>query len=186
MNAPLNTLFTDIHAHMLPGSTDAPEGILVSLTPEEAERVLSHPDLKGKFSVGIHPWDTGRPVDWPRFEEMLRHPAVIAVGECGLDRLKGAPIEVQEEIFRRQIHLAEALGMPMILHVVKALDILLRLRRRERPSTEWVLHGFRGNAAQATQLLNAGLSLSLGPRHNPEVARITPPGRLYRETDSAV
>lgn len=178
--------FRDIHAHLAPGSTDAPEGVLVSLTPVEARRVLTRPELKGSFSFGIHPWDTEEAVDWEEFERFVAHPAVVAVGECGLDRLRGAAPEVQEQIFRHQIRLAEKYGKPMILHIVKAVDEMLRIRREERPAMPWILHGFRGNPQQARQLLGAGLSLSLGERFNPAVPAVIPPERLFRESDRPV
>lgn len=178
--------FHDIHAHLADGANDAPPGVLVSLTPPEARRVLDGRGLNGYFSVGIHPWATEKPVDWDELERMLSHDRVVAVGECGLDTLRGAPIERQTEIFRRQIELSERLGLPMILHIVKAVDPMLALRKEMRPRQPWILHGFRGNPEQAAQLVRAGLALSLGPRHNPAAGTAIPPDRLYRETDLPV
>ena len=102
--------FTDIHAHLAPESCEAPAGVLVSLTPAEAVRVLGRPGVAGEYSVGIHPWDSGAPADWDALEALLRHPAAVAVGECGLDALRGPGIGRQEEVLRRHIELSERLG----------------------------------------------------------------------------
>lgn len=176
--------FHDIHAHLADGANDAPDGVLVSLTPPEARRVLSHDGTHGRFSVGVHPWATEKPVDWEELERFLTDDRVVAVGECGLDALRGAPIDRQTEIFRRQIELSERLGLPMILHIVKAVDRMLALRKEMRPLQPWILHGFRGNEQQAAQLVRAGLSLSLGSRHNPAAVAAIPADHLYRETDA--
>ncbi|RXE73951.1 TatD family deoxyribonuclease [Muribaculaceae bacterium Isolate-013 (NCI)] len=178
--------FTDIHAHLAPESCEAPAGVLVSLTPAEAVRVLGRPGVAGEYSVGIHPWDSGAPADWDALEALLRHPAAVAVGECGLDALRGPGIGRQEEVLRRHIELSERLGKPLILHVVRAMEPLLRIRREMAPRQPWIWHGFRGKPPQAAQLVRAGIALSLGPVHNKGVPPLVPPLMLFRESDSAV
>ena len=182
--------FADIHAHLASGSTDAPAGTLVSLTPAEARHILTRHDLKGQFSVGIHPWTTQGKTpddfDWHELEQMLRHPKVAAVGECGIDTLRGAPTQVQTEILRRQIALSEQLQLPMILHIVKAVDTMLSLRKTIKPTQPLIYNGLRGNPQQASPLLKSGLYLSLGQQFNPQTESIIPPDRLMRETDSEV
>lgn len=180
--------FHDIHAHLAPGATDAPQGTIVSLTPAEARHILSCANLEGRFSVGIHPWLTqGKTADtfnWHELRQQLGHPAVVAVGECGLDTLRGAPLNEQIEIFRRQIELSESLQLPMILHIVKAIDPMLALRKQLKPLQPWIIHGFRGNPCQAAQLVKAGLYLSLGRQFNPLTETAIPADRLFRETDA--
>lgn len=178
--------FTDIHAHLAPESCEAPAGVLVSLTPAEAVRVLGRPVVAGEYSVGIHPWDSGAPADWDALEALLRHPAAVAVGECGLDALRGPGIGRQEEVLRRHIELSERLGKPLILHVVRAMEPLLRIRREMTPRQPWIWHGFRGKPQQAAQLVRAGIALSLGPVHNEGVPPLVPPLMLFRESDSIV
>ena len=75
---------------------------------------------------------------------LLEHPQVIALGECGLDALRGALLEEQERIFRHQIRLAEAYNKPVTLHIVRTFDRLLRLHKELHPTTQWTVHGFRG------------------------------------------
>lgn len=175
----------DFHTHNLL----APAGeAIINLPAEWTEcPVLFRPRANALYSAGVHPWWTD---DMKRAERMLknlpallRHPQVVAVGECGLDRVRGAALPLQERVFRRQIALAEELQLPMTLHIVRAYDVLLRLRKEIRPTARWTVHGFRGRPALAQQLLAAGLDLSFGEKYNPSSFALTPPDRRWRESD---
>lgn len=143
---------------------------LATLTPAD------HPHVA--LSVGLHPWQVGD--DWAAQVEQLRqdvqHECVWAVGECGLDKVKGAPLSIQAEAFQAQIAIAEAVGKPMVIHCVRAFDELLALRRQlvdtcRRQGTQpqpWMIHGFRGKPEQAQQLMAKGLLLSFGHRYHVE------------------
>lgn len=144
------------------------------------------PVTGGLYSAGIHPWWTAAPeveVLFAGLETLLTHPQVVAVGECGLDLLRGAAPAVQEALFVRQAELAERHRLPVTVHCVRAFDRLLRLHKELRPAMRWTVHGFRGRPALARQLLAAGLDLSFGPRHNAESLALTPPERRHYETD---
>lgn len=174
---------TDFHTHNLQAQhaiINAPQAWI--LTPS-----LFLPCEGAYYSVGIHPWWTAE-ADMVRcmldnLPTLLEHPQVIALGECGLDALQGAPLDEQERIFTKQIVLAEAYHLPITLHIVRAYDRLLRLRKQLRPTTQWTVHGFRGKPALAQQLLCAGINLSFGVKYNPESWNITPENRRWRETD---
>ena len=116
-------------------------------------------------------------------EQLLAHPQVVAVGECGLDRMRGADMAVQEEVLTRQLRWAEQYRLPVTLHVVRAFDRLLYLRRKFSPTTQWTVHGFRGKPALARQLLQAGFHLSFGKHYHPESYALTPPDCRREETD---
>ncbi len=139
------------------------------------------------YSVGIHPWWTANaprlPLLFKGLEAWLSHPAVVQLGECGLDRIKGADLTVQEEVFCRQVVLGEKRGLPLTIHCVRAFDRLLYFHKQLRPTTRWTVHGFRGGPQLAQQLLDAGLDLSFGVRHNLESFALTPPSRRHWETD---
>ncbi len=174
---------SDFHTHNLQ-ATDATINLPMEWTlhPEEFQ-----PREGATYSAGIHPWWTA---DASQTEQMLQalpqllqHPQVVALGECGLDSLRGAPLDEQERIFRLQIGMAEAYGKPVTLHIVRCFDRLLRLHKQLRPTTQWTVHGFRGKPALARQLLQAGLDLSFGLHYNPQSWDITPEGRRHRETD---
>ena len=136
------------------------------------------------YSVGIHPWHIPDNPDFDRLEKICSQPNVVAIGECGLDRLTDTPLDIQEEIFIRHIDISRQLRKPMIIHCVRAFDRLLAIRRQTLPSQQWIIHGFRQNPALATQLLEKNINISLGPRFNSETARIIPAERLFIETDN--
>lgn len=139
------------------------------------------------LSVGVHPWDTcdGAEPDFDLLEYIASQPRVYAVGEAGIDRRRGGNLERQERIFIRQAEIAERLLKPMIIHCVRANDVILRLKKQLNPRQEWIIHGFRGNGAAAQQLTRAGISLSFGACFNPEAVAATPADRLYTETDES-
>jgi TatD DNase family protein len=89
-------------------------------------------------------------------------PWVIAIGECGLDKCIATPMPLQIEVFSRQIELSERLGMPLVVHCVRAFNELLQLYKQLRPTQPWVVHGFTGKPALAEQLIKHGFYLSFG------------------------
>ncbi|MBO6077902.1 MAG: TatD family hydrolase [Bacteroidaceae bacterium] len=144
------------------------------------------PQEQGHFySAGLHPWDvTGSDEEQFRaLEKLLAQPQVLAVGECGFDRLKGPSHELQEKAFIRQFELSENLGKPMILHVVRDFDTVIRLKKELKPTQKWLIHGFRGGSEQMEQLHRSGLEVSFGLKYNPESLKIIPSDRLFLETD---
>lgn len=168
----------DIHTHVLP---QVPGTALVSIgcgpLPEKEEGHW--------FSAGLHPWavteDFENQLD--ALEKLLANPRVPAVGECGFDTLKGPSHELQEQVFIRQIELSERYAKPMILHVVRDFDSVIRLRRTLKPEQPWLIHGFRGGPEQMNQLYSHGILVSFGLKHNPESLRQVPSDRLFLETD---
>ena len=170
--------FTDIHSHVHRGPR-----ILTNLEPgDDIDTALG----EAWYSVGIHPWSTTEAVDdatWAELERMAADPRVIAIGEAGLDALRGADEATQEAIFRRQAALSERMELPLIIHCVKGYGRLIALRKELRPRQRWIVHGFRGKPELARQLLAAGFDISLGEKHNPATAEIIPPERLFRESD---
>lgn len=169
-------MITDFHTH-----TPKP-GAIVNLDPTDPEaRML--PGLI--YSAGIHPWNAAAatPDVIDRLEALARSPQVVAIGETGLDTLRGPAIDIQEHLFRLHIALASRLNTPIIIHCVRAWDRLLAVRRESPPVPAWIIHGFRGKPQQARQLVAAGFFLSFGHRYNPESWAATPPDRRLVESD---
>lgn len=168
-------IIEDFHTH-----TPRP-GAIVNISPGE-ETV---PGLT--YSCGIHPWHLGETDEqtWRQLDETLGRPEVVAVGECGIDMLRGPEPEMQEAALERHARLAEKHGKPLIIHCVRAWQQVMALRRRLKPSQRWIIHGFRGKPQLARQLLDAGFDISLGPRFNPATAAIVPADRLHIETDDS-
>ena len=136
----------DIHTHVLP---QVPGTALVCIgcgpLPENEEGHW--------FSAGLHPWDVTEDFEnqLDALEILLANPWVPAVGECGFDTLKGPSHDLQEQAFIRQIELSERYAKPMILHVVRDFDSVIRLRRTLKPEQPWLIHGFRGGPEQCGQ-----------------------------------
>ena len=170
----------DIHTHRLPARIGS---ALVNSYPHSFHSSPGH-----CYSVGIHPWHLSEATDdtWRLLEEAVRHPQVWAVGEAGLDRLAHTPLSCQLAAFKQQALLAETVGKPLIIHLVKATAELLQLRRQLRPAQPWIVHGFRGKPRQAQQLLHHGFYLSFGEHFNAETLRTVPLDRLLLETDESL
>ena len=176
--------FPDIHTHRI-GAGNASGFCLLSCTPDE---FVAH---GGEYySVGIHPWQltAAMPPEetWHLLEEAVRHPQVLAVGEAGVDKLAAAPLPLQETVFERQALLAEETDKPLVIHLVKAVDELLRVRKRLLPRVPWVVHGFRGKAALAQELLHHGFYLSFGEKYQEGALNAVPLSRLFLETDESL
>lgn len=135
-------------------------------------------------SVGIHPWYIYQVEEQlAELKRLASLPNVVAIGETGLDKGADASLDCQKEIFRASASLAERTGLFLIIHCVKAWDELIALKKERKPCMPWVIHGFRGNATLAGQLIRQGFYLSFGERFNPEAVREAWPGRLFAETD---
>lgn len=128
------------------------------------------------FSIGLHPWDTKSIT--PDIEKINRIASLsecLAIGECGLDKLRGAGIPEQSELFRKQAQIAETRGKPLIIHCVRALQELMAIKKDINPQVPWIIHGFSGKPEQARQLTNSGFMLSFG-------AAILHPGKPVRSS----
>ncbi len=169
----------DIHTHNLRA---IPGTAIVNIEPDAGIPPLA--PAGALYSTGVHPWRSDRAEElWPLVERLARDERIVAIGETGLDRLRGAPLQAQGALMERHARLAESLGKPLIVHCVRAWAELLQLHSRLRPAVPWIVHGFRGAPALAGRLLDAGMHLSLGPRFNAATAAAIPASRLHLETD---
>jgi len=177
----------DIHTHR----PEAEAGVV-----SVYNQLITEPEQSGRGhrwrSVGIHPWY----LEPPRLAEQLawversaQRPEVIAGGECGLDRLRGPALAEQVTAFQAQARLAEEVGKPLIVHVVRAFDELLQLHRQTKPSQPWLLHGMNVRFERIRPLVEAGCYVSLGAallRADSAASRLItqlPPERFLLETD---
>ena len=137
--------------------------------------------------MGFHPWhgvDHLTDEDFALLERCACHSQVLAIGETGMDRLRGAALEVQSQVFIRHLRLACRLGKPVVAHCVRtAQDILAARRAAHLDDVTLIIHGMRGNANVARVLLEAGCYLSFGMRYNPASLFATLLDRLLIETD---
>lgn len=141
------------------------------------------------YSLGIHPWNPEEATE-ENFEALLRLgalPEVVAIGEAGVDTVKGGPMYKQIMSFKRQIQISEQLGKPLIVHDVKAHDIIIGLRHDYAPKQPWIIHGFRSKPSVVEMLLRASARFyfSFGEHFNPGSLTAVPADHLLAETDDS-
>lgn len=174
----------DFHTHIVkdggvPCLLNIPNNMLSSHGMKVSQTLLQSSNTA--FSVGLHPWDVYE--DWENMVEVVKKEStqdrVWAIGECGLDKLRGTSFDLQLKAFYAQITIAEEVKKPMVIHCVKAFNELIAIRkeidqenkRRNRKTMPWVIHGFRGKPDLAKQLMAKGLLLSFGHLYNIETLR---------------
>lgn len=147
-------------------------------------------DVRQPFSIGIHPWELNEiQIDHIDIFSHLKDDYCVAIGEIGLDRIKGPSLIVQTERFSEQIALSEANNLPVIVHCVRAYDELIQLKRLLEPAQPWIVHGFE-KTAYLNKLLENGFHISIGHRvlTNEKLQAILPEiplERLFLETDES-
>lgn len=131
------------------------------------EKIVPEPLPPGSWSVGVHPGEIQADHWRDQLEWVFRalsFPNVLAVGECGLDRLVTAPRALQEEVFIQQLKWAMEFRKPVIVHCVKAYDELLAIQKVWRPTVPMLIHGFHKNSQIAEALFKRGFFLSFDDR----------------------
>jgi TatD DNase family protein len=146
----------------------------VAVANFEAVRQLAHTG-DDAYALGIHPLyvPSAAEADLAALATALKKhrgdPRLVAVGEIGLDlfvpALKESPLrEKQEFFYREQLRLAREHGLPVILHVRRSADRLLKHLRELAPAGGWqgIAHAFNGSAQQAQAFVHLGLKLGFG------------------------
>ena len=141
-------------------------------------------------TVGLHPHDASNGLSG--LEELLDHPRVVAVGECGLDyHYDHSPRDIQRTSFAQQIRLAHAADLPLVIHSRSAWDDTFSVLRSESVPKDTVFHCFTGGAQEAELALELGTMLSFSGIVTfksavdlREAAALCPIERLMVETDS--
>lgn len=117
-------------------------------------------------SVGWHPVDaidmTDEDLKW--IEELSSHPKVVALGEMGLDyHWDKSPVDVQKEVFRKQIALAKKVKMPIIIHNREATEDIVEILREENAAeVGGIMHCYSGPPEIAKQCIEMNFMISLG------------------------
>lgn len=152
-----------------------------------------HLRLSGDYcSMGLHPWYLDRAEEqYPLLQQYIAHPQVLAIGECGLDKVKGAVWDIQVHWFRQQVQLANQLKKPLIIHCVRAFNEVLQVLKEEQVAIPVIFHGFHKKRQLAEQLLSHGYILSFGAallKNNAALADVfaqVPRELFFLETDDA-
>jgi len=179
-------VFVDTHCHL-----DAPEfgaempriraraarlGVGLCVIPAVAAfnfaavRELAY--LQGDaYALGIHPMCTGQALDEHLDEldaELARRrddPRLVAVGEIGLDFfVEGLDADRQARFFHTQLQLARKHDLPVIIHVRRSVDQVLKHLRQVSHGERWhgIAHAFNGSEQQAQACIDLGLKLGFG------------------------
>ena len=213
-------MFVDSHAHLdgnqfasdreavIARARDAGVETLVAIGngdgPEQVDcgiRLAEHYDFI-YATLGIHPHEA-RLADeaaYANMQQLARHPKVIAWGEIGLDYYYDhSPRAVQKEVFRRQMELAAAAKLPIVIHCRPSegsdnawVDCLGLIEEQwAARGLGGILHCFTGNWAQAKRALDMGFMISFaGNVTFPKAQQIrdaaleVPLDRMLIETDS--
>jgi TatD DNase family protein len=153
-------------------------------------------------TIGIHPHEAklATDADYAEMRQLARQPKVIAWGEIGLDyHYDHSPRETQQQVFLRQMELARAAKLPIVIHCRpsdgsdNAWDDCLNLMEQHWASSGLggILHCFSGNTAQARRALELGFMISFSgnitfPKAQTirDAAKDVPLDRILIETDS--
>ena len=190
-----------IEAYLAIGNGDGPE------TANCGIQLADKYDGKAEYpriwaSVGVHPHEASlaNDVTDAQLLEWAQHPRVIAWGEIGLDYYYDhSPRDVQKAVFMRQMELAKAVKLPIIIHCrpsdnsENAWDDCLALIAEHWATTglRGILHCFTGTLEHARRALDMGFMISFAgnitfpkAQNIRDAAQIVPLDRMLIETDS--
>ena len=179
--------------------------LIPAVTPDHFDgvRELAH-RFGDSYALGIHPLYVAEVTDRHLVElDQALHahrqdPRLLAVGEIGLDFFlpelcTEAMRAHQERIYREQLRLARRHDLPVILHVRRSADRLLKHLRELAPAGGWrgIAHAFNGSEQQALAFVQLGLKLGFGgaltfepARQLQRLAAALPAQALVLETDA--
>ncbi|MDQ6922371.1 MAG: TatD family hydrolase [Candidatus Dormibacteraeota bacterium] len=150
-----------------------------------------------RTTLGRHPHAAGEPITAPvrrELRELATHPAVVGIGEIGLDyhftEYHRVPARAQADTLRQMLALAQEVDKPIVLHTREAFEDTFAILD-DYPGLRGVFHCFSGNAAMAAEGLARGFYLSFaatvtypGAHGIIGAASIIPLDRMLVETDA--
>ncbi len=201
--------FIDTHCHLDAAEFDGSQAALVeSAQAAGVERIVVPSVMRANFAAvrelcerfpicapayGIHPIYTSAamPEDLDALRGYLAQPATVAVGEIGLDFfIEHHDRKRQEYFFIEQLKLAREFDLPVLLHIRRAQDTILKLLRQIKVRGG-IAHAFSGSRQQAEEFIGLGFKLGFGgamtyPRaaRLRELAATLPLESIVLETDA--
>ena len=169
----------DVHTH----NKNAPAGAIINLYDN-----FDSFDTNKKYSIGIHPWFIHHWAQkWEQICLLAPSNHIVAIGECGLDKLIETDWQVQTDIFKKHLALAHAVQKPLIIHCVKAWSECLQMAKNA--SVPVVFHGFNHSISIAQSILRNGYYISLGTsifkQNIQNILRNIPIEKIFFETDDS-
>ena len=158
---------------------------------------LSNQYTHCRFALGIHPMyvDNAHPSDLSLLKALVSQyiatNKLVAIGEIGLDFfVTQQNRETQEYFFSEQLKIAQAFDLPVVLHVRKAVDDVLKHLRIHKVRGG-IAHAFNGSAQQAQAFIDLGFKLGFGGAMTytralkiRELAKTLPLESIVLETDA--
>lgn len=152
--------------------------------------IKSHPEFYA--AIGYHPIEFKNVTDddLRTLYEQLQEDNVVAIGEIGLDYYWYPDNkEEQEVLLRKQLDIAKALNLPIVIHAREALDDTYKVLK-DYPGLTGTIHSFSGNGEEALKFIELGFVVGLtGPitfkngDNQKDVAKKVPLDKLLIETD---
>ena len=144
-------------------------------------------------AVGLHPDEVGE-LNEERFvflQNQCRNPKVVAIGEIGLDYYwDNESHEIQKKWFVRQLELARALDLPVVIHSRDAAEDTLNIMKEHARGLQGVIHCFSYSKEMAEEYVKMGFHIGIGGvvtfkngKKLKEVAEVIPLERILLETD---
>ena len=138
----------------------------------DAVAQLAHKVPNASYALGIHPIYVPQARDEDlvalrrQVEAAMSDPRFVAVGEIGLDFFipllcEPAMREKQERFFREQLRIARDFGLPVLTHVRRSQDQVLKHLRQVAPPGG-IAHAFNGSEQQANTFIKLGMHLGFG------------------------
>ena len=208
-------MLTDTHAHLYyPEILDNIDEILDRAKDAGIERIIVPAvdlesskkiiELSEKYdmiysALGVHPGDVSKNdlSVLEEIEKMLSHEKVVAVGETGLDYYwDTSNIDLQKEFFKKQIELASAYNLPVVIHTRESTDDAISIIesfsiKKDHQNIKCQFHCFSGNENELNRILdlkNFYISycgnITYKNSAYSEIVKNTPSDKLLSETDS--
>lgn len=176
--------YVNLHTHQYTGSEAVIE--IVNQYPRKFDATIPY------YSIGIHPWHIDENEidgDLKIIESKLDGEGCLAIGECGLDKRIELSFDMQIQVFKAQLALAEKYRKPVIIHCVAAFSEVIQIKEQLNVTVPMIIHGFSKNEQTAKQLLDHGFYLSFGKYllRNPaleSVFKSIPNDLFFLETDT--
>jgi TatD DNase family protein len=177
-------LFINIHSHQTPQKNE----LVITNLYNHFEKTVTG----GNYSIGLHPWYLNETIwveEMKVLEQYSINKNVLAIGECGLDKICNIGFLLQQKVFAAQIALANKTNKPLIIHCVKAYEEVVEQLQQNKNRVPVIFHGFNKNKILAQQLISKGFYLSFGKAlQQPaiqELIKLLPTEKIFFETDAA-
>lgn len=198
----------DIHAHLTDAKYDDLKEVVERANEKYVDTIVCSSyditsslqslkiakDFKGVYvNVGIHPEnvDCFEDSQIEKLKELAKLEKVVAIGEIGLDyHYTSENKDLQKEVFRKQIALANEFGLPIVVHSRDAIGDTIELLKKFPPQKESLLHCYSGSIESAEVFMKMGFSFSFGgvctfanAKSVVEVIKKLPIEKILLETD---